>query len=311
MRFVLVGDGFPVVQIVEMLNDFDKATACMLFTTPQKDGKTKVEQVADEAGIPVYPSKTIIRNEGIELLKKEPFDWLININSTVIFPNEVLGAPEQGAINMHPGLLPEYAGLHTHQWAIRNGEEEFGATIHYIEEKLDIGDMISQVVIPIKDSDTGMSLFIKCIKAGTEGMRSVIQMILDNEHLPRIKQDLSKYHLYRHRDALDGEVDWQKSAKEIERFIRAGSYYPFESPTYKPFLILKESRYEILKTEVIQSKSDLECGQILWKAGNLIVGCGSEPYLKIVQLLDPASGEKLSQKYMKEIFIDGSRLGAE
>ena len=52
------------------------------------------------------------------------------------------------------------------------------------------------------------------------------------ETLADIPQDLTKRRLYRHRDALDGRIDWNDSAERIVDFIRAGNYEPFTSPTY-------------------------------------------------------------------------------
>ena len=75
--------------------------------------------------------------------------WLINVNSTMIIPAEVLALFEGRSLNFHPGLLPEYAGLHTHQWAIRNGEREFGVTVHRMEQKIDAGAIVGKLRFPI------------------------------------------------------------------------------------------------------------------------------------------------------------------
>lgn len=50
-------------------------------------------------------------------------------------------------INIHPSLLPKYPGLHTHQRALDNGDKYHGATVHYVNEELDAGKIISQTII--------------------------------------------------------------------------------------------------------------------------------------------------------------------
>ena len=61
----------------------------------------------------------------------------------------------QGRIlNVHPSLLPEYKGLHTHQRALENGDSEHGVSIHFVTEELDVGPVVLQAKIPIFDGDT-------------------------------------------------------------------------------------------------------------------------------------------------------------
>ncbi len=61
-------------------------------------------------------------------------------------------------INIHPSLLPKYKGLHTHKRAIENGDEEHGATVHFVVPTLDSGEAILQGVVPVKKGDTEESL---------------------------------------------------------------------------------------------------------------------------------------------------------
>jgi methionyl-tRNA formyltransferase len=236
MNFVLVGDDFPAAQTLKLLLEYPNIQVAMVFSSPQPEHSAKVKALADQNQIPFYSSDLIKKQGGLSLLGAQDFDWLININSTVLIPSAILELPRAGALNMHPGLLPAYAGLHTHQWALRNGEQTFGSTIHFIEPRVDVGDIVLQRQFPIKKTDTGLSLFYNCIREGVLGMRAVLEDILAEKPLARQKQDLSKYHLYRHRDALDGRIDWCWSAEQVERFVRAGNYAPFQSPTYTAYI---------------------------------------------------------------------------
>jgi methionyl-tRNA formyltransferase len=158
--------------------------------------------------------------------------WLLNANSTLIVPERVLRLFEGRSLNFHPGLLPEYAGLHTHQWAIRNGEREFGVTVHRMAAQVDAGAVVGEVRFPITPDDTGLSVFRRCLAAGAELFPRIVRQILRGEPLADIAQDLARRRLYRHRDALDGRVDWNDTAERIVAFVRAGNYEPFASPTY-------------------------------------------------------------------------------
>jgi len=57
-------------------------------------------------------------------------------------------------INIHPSLLPQFAGLHTHQRAIEAGVSEHGATVHFVISKVDAGQIILQTKVPVLKSDT-------------------------------------------------------------------------------------------------------------------------------------------------------------
>ena len=64
-------------------------------------------------------------------------------------------------INIHPSLLPAFTGLNTHQRAIDAGCKFAGATVHRVTAELDVGPILAQVVVPILQNDTALSLAIK------------------------------------------------------------------------------------------------------------------------------------------------------
>lgn len=61
-------------------------------------------------------------------------------------------------INIHPSLLPAYPGLHTHQRAIDAGDQQHGATVHFVTPDVDAGPIIVQAQVPVLPDDTADSL---------------------------------------------------------------------------------------------------------------------------------------------------------
>lgn len=61
-------------------------------------------------------------------------------------------------INIHPSLLPKFKGLHTHQRAIEAGEQEHGASVHFVTAELDDGPVILQAKVPVLVDDTPETL---------------------------------------------------------------------------------------------------------------------------------------------------------
>lgn len=61
-------------------------------------------------------------------------------------------------LNIHPSLLPRHKGLHTHQRALDEGDQEHGCSVHFVSEELDGGPVVVQAVLRVAADDTAQSL---------------------------------------------------------------------------------------------------------------------------------------------------------
>ncbi len=61
-------------------------------------------------------------------------------------------------INIHPALLPQFKGLHTHARALEAGAVEHGATVHWVSSGVDEGEIIAQARVPVLAGDTADAL---------------------------------------------------------------------------------------------------------------------------------------------------------
>ena len=231
-NIVLAGLSTPVQKVLERTGALEGINYKALFT--ELGASMEIETLAAGLGMQVFELSDLKTPQGAQRLKELETDWFFNINSTIIYDPDVLDVPREGALNMHPGLLPQYAGLHTHQWAIRNGEQGFGVTLHWMERLVDRGPIAFQKKFPLTPKDTGLSLFIKCLNAGADLVVQALGLIVRGQPLPKTTQDLSKRRLYLLRDAKDGRIDWEQPAGRILDFIRAADYGPFQCPTYTP-----------------------------------------------------------------------------
>lgn len=245
----------------------------------------------DEARLPSAQLR-ILRDEpraSIQLLEWRP-SYLINFNTTFIYPGHLLRIPVHGALNLHPGMLPEYAGLHTHQWAIRNGEDVFGSTLHWMEDTLDAGDMVFQERFPLTASDTGLTVYLKCLRACLRLWERAMDVLEAGNHLPRTPQDLSRRRLYKDKEARDGSVNWHSSAMGIVRFFRASDYGPLPSPTYEPLSRCNGYLY-VLQGARVGGRSDARPGTIVYAEDDgieVVCGGGETIYCKIRRTDGPA-----------------------
>jgi phosphoribosylglycinamide formyltransferase-1 len=68
-------------------------------------------------------------------------------------------------LNIHPALLPEFKGLHTHRRALEAGAKRHGATVHFVAAEMDSGPIILQEAVPVLDGDTEETLSRRVLEA--------------------------------------------------------------------------------------------------------------------------------------------------
>lgn len=128
--------------------------------------------------------------------------------------------PARGALNMHGSLLPKYRGRAPVNWSIIHGETETGATLHYMGDKPDSGDIVAQTAVPILPDDVAEEVFVKVTVAAELTLDRVLPALLSGT-APRIRQDLAAGSYFGGRKPEDGVIDWSKSATAIHNLVRA------------------------------------------------------------------------------------------
>lgn len=68
-------------------------------------------------------------------------------------------------LNIHPSLLPAYAGLDTHRRVLDGGEQETGVSVHFVTESVDAGPIIAQARVPIRPGDSELSLAARVLES--------------------------------------------------------------------------------------------------------------------------------------------------
>lgn len=114
------------------------------------------------------PNEKIFRNKDINLpevqikLKNANLDYIFGIHFPYIIQSNTLNIPKVGFLNLHPAYLPYNKGWHTPSWAIFEGTP-YGATLHFMSEKLDEGNIIHQKRIEVSPDDTADTLYKKVL----------------------------------------------------------------------------------------------------------------------------------------------------
>lgn len=147
-------------------------------------------------------------------------DILLSVNYLYIIENDIIQLPKLYAINIHGSLLPKYRGRTPHVWAIINGEKQTGITAHLIDEAVDNGAIIKQMVVPIEESDTGGIILAKFHALYPDFIDSILIEVVSNT-LVFTKQNNDKATYFGKRTPTDGRINWDWNRERIRNWIRA------------------------------------------------------------------------------------------
>ena len=162
--------GSNVRAILENIkSDNLEAKASVIVTNNTTAG---VLQIAKEYAIPSY---CFNRNNSqnpwqkiLDKLKKHEVSLVVLAGFMKKVPELILASFPNHVLNIHPALLPKYAGLYgmdVHEAVIRNEDRESGATVHIVNKKYDHGQILTQLKFPICDTDTPESLATRVLSA--------------------------------------------------------------------------------------------------------------------------------------------------
>lgn len=226
-----------------------------------------VKLVAEKYKIPVVqPDKIGNYKSEIENLKP---DLIILSAYGQIIPKEILDIPQYGSINVHPSLLPKYRGAAPIQYAIFNGDEKTGVTIMRMSEKLDAGPILKNSEFQITNKKISYKELEK--ELANLGAKLLIEIIpkLSAGEISFQPQNDSKASYTKILAKEDGKIDWQKSAIETERQIRALNQWP------GTFIFFGAKMLKILEADVLLLQTDKQPGEVLLTHDKqLAVQCG-------------------------------------
>ena len=231
MKVLFMGTPDFSVGTLEALADAGHEV-CLAVTQPDKPkGRGKemqfppVKEAAMRRGIPVFQPKRVRTPESVEYLKSFQADVCVVVAFGQILTKELLDMTPFGCINVHASLLPKYRGAAPIQWAILRGEEVTGVTTMQMDEGLDTGDMLLKTEVPITPEETGESLHDKLSEAGARLAARTLEELAAGTLQPQ-KQGDSPTPYAKMLDKKMGNIDWTRSAAEIERLVRGLNSWP-------------------------------------------------------------------------------------
>ncbi|ETT06532.1 methionyl-tRNA formyltransferase [Providencia alcalifaciens] len=262
-------------QVVGVLTRHDKPAGRGKKLTP-----SPVKILAEEHGIPVFQPTTLREPDNQQWIKNQNADLMIVVAYGLILPQAVLDIPRLGCLNVHGSLLPRWRGAAPIQRSIWAGDQETGVTIMQMDAGLDTGDMLYKATCPITSEDTSATLYDKLAITGPKALIHTVDLLSSGQCSPE-KQDDSLANYAEKLSKDEARIDWQQSAVQIERCIRAFNPWPMS------YFIVQEQLIKVWQAEVIAQGHNQRPGMIISADKKGISVATGNGILNITQLQPP------------------------
>lgn len=223
----------PILEGLIQTNDYE---VLAVVTQPDRPVGRKriltpspVKEVALKHGIEVLQPQKLSGSEEMQRVISLAPDLIVTAAFGQFLPTKLIAAAKVGAVNVHGSLLPKYRGGAPVQYAIMNGDQETGVTIIYMVKKMDAGDMLAQVKLPIGPHDDTGSIFAKMSILGRDTLLATLPKLVAGELVAQ-KQDESQVVFSPTIKPEEEKLSLTLNAKQIDWKVRAlrpapGAYF--------------------------------------------------------------------------------------
>lgn len=239
-----------------------------------------VKKVALENGIEVFQPLTLKDAGAQAKIAAMGAEVMVVAAYGLILPQVVLDMPHFGCINIHGSLLPRWRGAAPIQRALLAGDAETGVCIMQMEAGLDTGPVLLRGAFPIEAGDTTATLHDRLAELGAQ----LVVEALGKLPLPAEVQPAEGV-TYAHKiEKAEAQIDWLKSAAELDRHIRAFNPFPGAQSVFGGQAV------KLWQATPVAGKG--EAGTILSvDRGSIVIACG-EGALAVSEL-QKAGGKRL------------------
>jgi len=249
-----------------------------------------IKQLALEHELTIYQPESLKPEAVQATIAAMECDVMIVAAYGLIIPTTILNMPQKGCYNIHGSLLPRWRGAAPIHRAILAGDKETGVTIMEVVPKLDAGAMVSKGRMPILASDTTQSLHDAISNMGAKLMVEAMQTLQETGHLAAEEQDESLV-TYAHKvEKAESVLDWNKSAVELSRQIRAFNPFPVATTQFKG------ETCRIWFANAIEGQG--MPGEVVELGNTIQVACG-EGLLEIIELQMPGAKRQTAQQFIQ------------
>jgi len=184
-----------------------------------KSGRVYLDDIARDHGIPLVKVNHINDAAAVAAIREARLDWLFIIGWSQVASQAVLDSTTNGALGMHPTLLPIGRGRAAIPWAIIKGLPTTGVTLFALDSGVDTGPILDQLEIPIAPDETATTLYAKVNDAHQILMRRVWPALRSGTYVLH-PQDEALATEWPGRRPEDGRILESMTVDEVDRLVR-------------------------------------------------------------------------------------------
>lgn len=282
---VFFGSGPVAAASLNYLSDAFEIEAVVTKAVPaHHKGTAPVEELARVKKLPLLFANT--RSELDALITDQKFTSRLGVivDFGVIVSQETIDSFSLGILNSHFSLLPQWRGADPITFAVLSGQPKTGVSLMLIEPTLDTGKILVQKSLPITSTTTTPSLTQELIGLSNKLLGEYIPKYFDESVKPRSQPHPDRATYSRKLTKEDGRIDWNKSAEEIEREIRAFQGWPGS------YCELAGKKVIITRAQIAETYG--APGTVSLENKQLLVHCGKKSL--IIESLKPEGKKEMS-----------------
>ncbi|MDH2069254.1 bifunctional UDP-4-amino-4-deoxy-L-arabinose formyltransferase/UDP-glucuronic acid oxidase ArnA [Pantoea sp. GD03673] len=226
-----------------------------------------VARLAAEHGIPVYAPDEANHPIWLDRIRTMAPQMIFSFYYRHLLSDEILQCARKGAFNLHGSLLPKYRGRAPLNWALVNGEQETGVTLHRMVKRADAGNILAQQKVTIDDQDNALTLHRKLTQAAGQLLSDILPRLRHGD-VSEWPQDERQATRVGGRSAEDGRIDWNQPAQVIHNLVRAVT-----DPWPGAFAFAGSVKFIVWKSRVHPQPHQAKPGTVISKQPFLIA-CG-------------------------------------
>lgn len=154
-------------------------------------GECSIKDAAKLLKVPYSITHNVNSKEFLEKMRSLQPDLIVSYSAPQVFKPPLLAIPKYGVINVHGSYLPNYRGCLPSFWQLYHDEKYAGATVHYMSEKIDDGDIIIQGQVDISDCKTMFEVMNRTKELGGNLLLEAVKKISSGQ-VERKKNDTTK-----------------------------------------------------------------------------------------------------------------------
>ena len=275
MRYAFFGSPPFAIAVFERLLESAHFPVALVTRPDRPRGRgMKVEPsplvvLAQARGVAVLQPETTKDPAFLAALRTLDPELLLVASYGEILRTDLLELAPHGALNVHASLLPRHRGASPIQAAILAGDAETGVCVQRMVRALDEGDVLLELRTPIGERENASELLARLSVLGGEAAVHALDLV-ENGEARFTAQDQARA-TYAKRIAKEaGRIDWNKSALELERFVRAMTPWP-AARTLDPH----GAELVVLEARVCKNEKQAAPGTLIALAPLPIVACAS------------------------------------